>query len=109
MSLKKFDFAEVTQIKYSSLFWFLLAALDSPLPALVSWWRGAVSTILDTTNSEAVEWYLNKTRFLHSSYNITSFKFDAGESNWLPHSYSSKVDISNPDEYSRRYIEMAYK
>ena len=68
-----------------------------------------MSYILDATNPQAVEWYLNQTRHLRDAYNVTSFKFDAGESNWLPNAYTPFSRILSPDEYSKRYIDMAYR
>ncbi|XP_062594222.1 myogenesis-regulating glycosidase-like [Saccostrea cucullata] len=86
---------------------FLIRQFDSPLPGLVSWWDGKLAGIIDATNPEAVEWYLNQTKFLQNTYNISSFKFDAGEVNWLPKVYSANFDI--PNEYSKHWANLAYK
>lgn len=86
---------------------YLIKEFDSLRPGLTSWWDGKLAGILDATNPEAVEWYLNKTKFLQDTYNISSFKFDAGEVNWLPLVYSAGFDI--PSEYTKHWASLAYK
>ncbi|XP_076472293.1 myogenesis-regulating glycosidase-like [Babylonia areolata] len=88
---------------------YVVKAVDSDLPALVSWWRGKRTVHLDVTNSEAVDWFLNGTRRLRDVYNVTSFKYDAGEANWLPKVYSTHLPLESPDEFSRLYVEMAFR
>lgn len=86
---------------------FLIKQFESPQPELVSWWDGKLAGIIDVTNPKAVEWYLNKTTFLQQTYNISSFKFDAGEVNWLPLVYSAELDI--PNEYTKQWAKLAYE
>jgi alpha-glucosidase (family GH31 glycosyl hydrolase) len=86
---------------------FLIKQFESPQPALVSWWDGKLAGIIDATNPKAVEWYLNKTTFLQQTYNISSFKFDAGEVNWLPLVYSADLNI--PNEYTKHWAKLAYE
>ncbi|KAK6176284.1 hypothetical protein SNE40_014595 [Patella caerulea] len=88
---------------------YLVRQLDSKQPALVSWWRGDLAGILDVTNPMAVEWYLNKTQRLKDMYNISSFKFDAGEVNWLPKVYSVNTTYRNPDVYTQKWAELAFE
>ncbi|KAK7093595.1 myogenesis-regulating glycosidase-like [Littorina saxatilis] len=88
---------------------YLLKAVDSQVPALVAWWRGDVAFMLDVTNENAVQWYLGNLRHLQDTYNVTSFKFDAGDGNWLPHAYSTNSPIDSPDEFSRIYVDLAYR
>lgn len=76
------------------------------LPALVKWWNG-IGGILDFTNQEAREWFSQKLRSLRSRYGVTSFKFDAGETNYLPWKFSTKIPIRDPSFFTRRYTEMA--
>lgn len=76
------------------------------LPALVKWWNG-IGGILDFTNQEAREWFSQKLRSLRSRYGVTSFKFDAGETNYLPWRFSTKMPIRDPSFFTRRYTEMA--
>uniref|UniRef100_A0A8C5MZT3 Myogenesis-regulating glycosidase n=2 Tax=Leptobrachium leishanense TaxID=445787 RepID=A0A8C5MZT3_9ANUR len=76
------------------------------LPAMVQWWNG-VGTILDFTNPQAREWFQSKLRSLKSDYGISSFKFDAGETSYLPKLFSTYRPLSDPSIFSRRYTEMA--
>ncbi|CAL8402721.1 unnamed protein product [Arctogadus glacialis] len=76
------------------------------LPALVRWWNG-IGGILDFTNQEARDWFASHLRALRSKYGISSFKFDAGETNYLPWKFSTRNHIRDPSTFTRRYTEMA--
>lgn len=76
------------------------------LPALVRWWNG-IGGILDFTNPDAREWYSSNLHMLKSRYGVTSFKFDAGETSYLPRQFSTLGPLSNPSTFTRRYTEMA--
>lgn len=76
------------------------------LPALVRWWNG-IGGILDFTNTETREWYSSHLRLLKNRYQIASFKFDAGETSYLPRQFSTLVPLSDPSTFTRRYTEMA--
>ncbi|XP_068594829.1 myogenesis-regulating glycosidase-like [Brachionichthys hirsutus] len=76
------------------------------LPALVRWWNG-IGGILDFTNPEACEWYSSHLRMMKLRYDVTSFKFDAGEISYLPLQFSTLVPLSDPSTFTRRYTEMA--
>ncbi|XP_028830738.1 myogenesis-regulating glycosidase [Denticeps clupeoides] len=76
------------------------------LPALVQWWNG-VGGILDFTNHEARNWYASQLRGLRSKYGISSFKLDAGETNYLPWQFRTRVHLHDPSTFTRRYTEMA--
>lgn len=76
------------------------------LPALVRWWNG-IGGILDFTNTETREWYSSHLRLLQNRYQIASFKFDAGETSYLPRQFSTLVPLSDPSTFTRRYTEMA--
>ncbi|KAK1892086.1 Myogenesis-regulating glycosidase [Dissostichus eleginoides] len=75
------------------------------LPALVRWWNG-IGGILDFTNPEAREWYSSHLHMIKTRYGVTSFKFDAGESSYLPRQFSTMVPLSDPSTFTRRYTEM---
>lgn len=51
---------------------------DSNMPGLTSWWQGRSSLILDTTNPNASDWFVEKLKTLQRDAKIDSFKFDAG-------------------------------
>ncbi|XP_075955489.1 myogenesis-regulating glycosidase-like [Anarhichas minor] len=76
------------------------------LPALVRWWNG-IGGILDFTNPEAREWYSSHLHMMKTRYDVTSFKFDAGETSYLPRQFSTLVPLSDPSTFTRRYTEMA--
>ncbi|MFT7813586.1 hypothetical protein Z043-114922 [Arapaima gigas] len=76
------------------------------LPALVHWWNG-IGAILDFTNPDTRDWYSLQLRALKSKYDVASFKFDAGETSYLPWHFSTLVPLHDPSTFTRRYTEMA--
>ncbi|XP_077323161.1 myogenesis-regulating glycosidase [Lithobates pipiens] len=76
------------------------------LPAMVKWWNG-IGAILDFTNPSTKEWFQNNLRQLRTKYGISSFKFDAGETSYLPKQFSTFQPLADPNMFSRRYTEMA--
>lgn len=87
---------------------FLVRQFESDHVILTSWWDGNHSGILDVSNNSAVDWFLAKLERLKGKYHVDSFKFDAGESEWLPNMYSMANMSENPsDIYPRKYVEMA--
>lgn len=87
---------------------YLLKEVNSDEPILVSWWRGDFAGVLDFTNQDAVAWYLAKLEDLKNKYNVTSYKFDAGEIKWLrgKHFRTNKT-IPTPNYLSKKYAEVA--
>ncbi|XP_061754542.1 myogenesis-regulating glycosidase-like isoform X3 [Nerophis ophidion] len=79
---------------------------DGELPALVRWWNG-IGGILDFTNPEARNWYSFHLANLKAQYGVTSFKFDAGETSYLPRQFRTLVPLTDPSTFTRRYTEMA--
>ncbi|XP_037971828.2 myogenesis-regulating glycosidase-like isoform X1 [Plutella xylostella] len=61
-----------------------------------SWWNnnGSVPAYIDFTNPAAAEWWASRLRTLQQTYDIDSFKFDAGES-----SFSPQVPVQTGDVY----------
>lgn len=76
-------------------------------PALVEWWNGKMAALLDVTNPAAVLWYLKKLDRLRNVYNISSFKFDAGEALYVPQASSTYSPLRNPGAYSKAWAELA--
>ncbi|NXP47795.1 MYORG glycosidase, partial [Heliornis fulica] len=76
------------------------------LLAMVEWWNG-IGAILDFTNPAARDWFQSHLRQLRHKYGISSFKFDAGETSYLPKQFSTFRPLSDPSIWSRRYTEMA--
>ncbi|XP_055863836.1 myogenesis-regulating glycosidase-like [Biomphalaria glabrata] len=86
---------------------YLIRELDSDKPHLVSWWRGENNAgVLDFTNPEAVNWYLSRLEYLKKTFNVTSFKFDAGELTWVPGKYRLNDTLVTPNYLTSKYIEM---
>ncbi|XP_054842894.1 myogenesis-regulating glycosidase-like [Eublepharis macularius] len=75
-------------------------------PAVVKWWNG-MGAILDFTNPSAREWFQSHLRQLRSKYGILSFKFDAGETCYLPMRFCTFQPLLDPSVWSRCYAEMA--
>jgi hypothetical protein len=94
---------------YLGIFLHFALELDSPIPTLVSWWRSPTAFMLDVTNDDAVAWFLGNLRHLQTAYNVSSFKFDAGDGNWLPTAYTTHTALDSPDAFSRKFIQMAYR
>lgn len=59
------------------------------------------------SNPDAVDWFLAKLENLKAKHGISSFKFDAGETSWLPHVYSAFN--KSTDLYPRKWVELAAK
>ncbi|KAG9261847.1 putative family 31 glucosidase [Astyanax mexicanus] len=76
------------------------------LPALIRWWNG-IGGILDFTNPETREWYTSHLHTLKNKYGIASFKFDAGETSYLPQQFSTFSSLQDPSTFTRRYTEIA--
>lgn len=49
-----------------------------------SWWNGNSAAIVDFTNVEARDWYVERLRALKAISEVDAFKYDAGETSWLP-------------------------
>nr|QHC34069.1 target of brain insulin-like 1 alpha glucosidase [Platynereis dumerilii] len=73
-----------------------------------TWWNG-VGKSLDVTDEKAAEWFKQSLKDLQEKYGVTSFKFDAGELNWLPGKFTTKQAMINPCDYSTRYAQLAHE
>ena len=99
-----------TSFAYAASNSMLVRQFESLAPAMTPWWDGKLAGILDASNQSAVDWFLNKLNYLKLKYNISSFKFDAGETSWLPHVYSIAEMHLNPAEmYPIKWVELAAK
>ncbi|XP_042311260.1 myogenesis-regulating glycosidase [Sceloporus undulatus] len=85
---------------------FFLTETMGTLPAMVKWWNG-IGAILDFTNPSARDWFQSQLVQLHSKYGISSFKFDAGETCYLPNHFRTFQPLSDPSIWSRHYAQMA--
>lgn len=71
------------------------------------WWDGLDAGIIDTTNPNAVEYFTSKLNDLRQKYGVDSFKFDAGETAWIPKSFRLYGNTSFLDEYAQNYVKLA--
>ncbi|KAL7641347.1 UNVERIFIED_CONTAM: hypothetical protein RMT77_008486 [Armadillidium vulgare] len=70
-----------------------------------SWWEGAVAGIVDFTNPDAVDWWTGRLTTLKEETGVDGFKFDAGETNWLPRIYTLGIDKKYwPNGYTPAYV-----
>lgn len=74
--------------------------------ALIRWWAGLQAGMLDVTNPEAVDWFVERLEQFRTQYGIDSFKFDAGETNYLGY-HKTMAPIVNPCEYSTAWVKLA--
>ena len=74
--------------------------------APIPWWAGLQAGMLDVTNPEAVTWFVNRLEEVRSVYGIDSFKFDAGETNYLGN-HTTMEPIINPCEYTTKWSHLA--
>ena len=81
---------------------------DSWLPGMTWWWAGPWAGYFDFTNSEAAAWWSSRLQLLKDEVGLDSFKFDAGESNWMPSHYALSSDHPEskwPGVFSSSYVE----
>ena len=93
-------FASTTSSASGKPFW-----LKGKLKGTITWWNG-LGKCLDVSNPAATAWFKGCMKYLQTSFGIDSFKFDAGETNWLPSNFESKVMMNNPNEYTTKYAEL---
>lgn len=74
-------------------------------PGISRWWNG-FATLLDTTDESARDSFISTLKHFEKLH-ISGFKFDIGETNYLPEGYRFKKDVPNPNYYSHYYVKMA--
>nr|XP_018667420.1 myogenesis-regulating glycosidase-like [Ciona intestinalis] len=74
----------------------------------VAWWNGIGSSI-DFTNPKACDWYYSLLEKVRSTYGVDSFKFDAGEINYITAvtDYRTHETLDNLGSYTQYYSECA--
>ncbi|XP_055850100.1 myogenesis-regulating glycosidase [Episyrphus balteatus] len=70
------------------------------------WWNSKAkdAAYIDFSKSEAVNWYLTRLKRLQTEDGIDSFKFDAGESSWVP----SDPVLQGPEDFLPSAITRDY-
>lgn len=51
---------------------------NSTRMSLTSWWDGVLAAMIDYTNKDAADWFVEHLKALRNETGIDSFKFDAG-------------------------------
>ncbi|XP_019631326.1 PREDICTED: uncharacterized family 31 glucosidase KIAA1161-like [Branchiostoma belcheri] len=78
------------------------------VPAIVRWWvPNGVASIVDMTNPAATVWFKERLRKMQQDYGIDSFKFDAGEVNYLPSNFITARPLENNNEFTTLYADFA--
>ncbi|XP_072031551.1 LOW QUALITY PROTEIN: myogenesis-regulating glycosidase-like [Amphiura filiformis] len=77
-------------------------------PGLSRWNRG-IASLLDTSSSNAVDWFSSKLDSFQQYSGLDYFTFDYGEAKYLPIDYKTKQLLRNPCDYTTNYANMAYK
>ena len=78
-------------------------------PEILRWWNGEGSPI-DFTSKAAGDWYKTLLENVKLKYGVDSFKFDAGESTYLPQTglKFAKDPKPNPGDYTTAYSRVAF-
>lgn len=83
---------------------YLLMNADKPSQAaIIPWWNGH-SALLDFTNPEALDWFINKLKFLQTEYGVDGYKLDAGNEIF----YRDKI-IAHKQEHANKHTELYAK
>ena len=83
----------------------LLPGGSKETTAVVKWWRGH-GALVNFEFSETTAWYAGELQKFVNAYNLTSLKFDAGESEYLPDCLYFP-DSTHPAMYTQKYVELA--
>lgn len=76
------------------------------LPAIVRWWNGA-SAIIDLTNPEGEQWYIDQMENLQKKYGVDGFKLDAGDPEFYNNVYSYKDVL--PNEHTEKHASIGLR
>jgi len=72
--------------------------------AIADWWHGK-AFVVDFTNPDATDWFVGQLERL-KTLGVFSFKFDAGELNYLPIDFRLH-NAESPNDFAKAYSEMA--
>nr|XP_039260174.1 myogenesis-regulating glycosidase-like [Styela clava] len=87
--------------------YFIKSSETDNSPDLVVWWNG-IGAVIDFSNEDATTWYEKLLQDVKKDYGIDSFKFDAGETNYVPRKGHTKKKIHNPGDYTTYYSMSAF-
>ncbi|CAL8070663.1 unnamed protein product [Orchesella dallaii] len=70
------------------------------------WWQGTQTGVIDMTNPAATAWWIGRLRKIQEDFGLDSFKFDAGESLYLPAAHVLAGDPNMwPLDFTTKYVE----
>lgn len=81
---------------------YLLRDITTGEPVVTRWWQGRAG-LLDVGNPAALDWWLAGLQRLQTLYGIDGFKFDGGESNFVPRA-ACAVGQMTPTAYPDHYV-----
>jgi len=73
-------------------------------PAVVRWWNGA-SALLDLTNADAGQWFLDRLNRLQHVYGVDGFKLDAGDADFYTGPIASSQAVT-PNVHSELFCRI---
>jgi alpha-glucosidase (family GH31 glycosyl hydrolase) len=82
---------------------------NSTRVSLTKWWDGLLAAMIDFTNKDASDWFVKQLNIIRNETGIDSFKFDAGEFEFVPTYYSLKNAPTTPEQFSMDYAKTAYR
>ncbi|PSN31308.1 hypothetical protein C0J52_14633 [Blattella germanica] len=79
---------------------------DTGNNTMTTWWDG-FGGIVDFTNTQATQWFVDRLKSLQEQAGIDSFKFDAGETSWMPQPPRLNSSLYEaPGIYTNRYVNV---
>ncbi len=79
---------------------------EKTVPAIVRWWNGA-SALIDLTNPDGKQWYIDQLLNLQKKYGVDGFKLDAGDPEFYKDIYSFKNVL--PNEHTEIHASIGLK
>ena len=73
----------------------------------VTAWKHGPAKLLDVTNPYSCAWLERNLLYLREEFGVDGFFFDYGQSNFLPSLANTFEPLSDPDGFSRSYVEFA--
>lgn len=88
---------------------YLVTTYPANTTGITQWWNGDAG-VIDVTKPEAAQWWAQRLNKLRDEIGIASFKFDAGETQYLPAngSYNSSENLQ-PGIFCTDYVTFASK
>ncbi|ELU01911.1 hypothetical protein CAPTEDRAFT_169765 [Capitella teleta] len=79
--------------------------VNGSMRGVFTWWNG-LGKALDVTNPGSVAWFKGCLNLLKEQTGLDSYKFDAGETKWIPSGAKFHEDMESPNTYSQKWAEL---